>query len=56
MGSDWEGNENFECLRDVCDVTYLPRTAGISTTKIKKDLGLAEPKGKLERALDKMAA
>ena len=44
MGSDWEGNENFECLRDICEVTYLPRTAGVSTTKIKKDLGLAEPK------------
>lgn len=43
MGSDWEGNENFECLRDVCDVIYLPRTEGISTTKIKKDLGLQNP-------------
>ena len=56
MGSDWEGNENFECLRDLCEVTYLPRTAGISTTKIKKDLGLAEPKSKLETALAKIAA
>lgn len=44
MGSDWAGNENFECLRDICEVTYLERTKGISTTKIKKDLGLAEPK------------
>ena len=43
MGSDWDGNENFECLRDVCDVIYLPRTEGISTTKIKKDLGLQNP-------------
>ena len=56
MGSDWEGNENFECLRDICDVTYLPRTAGISTTKIKKDLGLAEPKTKLAKALERIAA
>lgn len=40
MGSDWENNENFECLRDICDVVYLPRTEGISTTKIKNDLGL----------------
>lgn len=39
MGSDWKGNEKFECLRDLCEVTYLPRTDGISTTKIKKDLG-----------------
>lgn len=43
MGSDWEGNENFECLKDLCEVIYLPRTEGISTTKIKKDLGLQEP-------------
>ena len=38
MGSDWEGNENFECLRDICNVVYLPRTEGISTTKIKEDI------------------
>lgn len=43
MGSDWENNEKFECLRDICEVVYLPRTEGISTTKIKKDLGLKEP-------------
>ena len=38
MGSDWEGNEKFEELRNYCDVVYLDRTEGISTTKIKKDL------------------
>ena len=43
MGSDWEGNEKFEDLKDICEVVYLPRTEGISTTKIKKDLGLQEP-------------
>jgi glycerol-3-phosphate cytidylyltransferase len=43
MGSDWEKNEKFECLRDICEVIYLPRTEGISTTKIKKDLGLKDP-------------
>lgn len=43
MGSDWNGNENFECLRDICEVVYLPRTEGISTTQIKRDLGLQEP-------------
>ena len=40
MGSDWEGNEKFECLRDLCDVVYLDRTKGISTTQIKKELNL----------------
>ena len=27
-------------LKDYCEVVYLPRTEGISTTKIKQDLGL----------------
>ena len=40
MGSDWTNNEKFECLKDLCDVVYLPRTEGISTTKIKKDLNI----------------
>lgn len=38
MGSDWKDNEHFEILRDYCDVVYLERTEGISTTKIKVDL------------------
>ena len=40
MGSDWENDPKFEILRDYCDVVYLERTEGISTTKIKKELGL----------------
>lgn len=36
MGSDWEGK--FNELSAYCDVIYLPRTEGISTTKIKTDL------------------
>ena len=40
MGSDWEGNEKFECLRDLCKVVYLDRTQGVSTTQIKKELNL----------------
>lgn len=38
MGDDWEGK--FDFLKDYCEVVYLPRTEGISTTKIKSDLGL----------------
>ena len=40
MGSDWAGSDKFEYLKDYCEVVYLDRTEGISTTKIKKDLGL----------------
>ncbi|MBL5769307.1 glycerol-3-phosphate cytidylyltransferase [Heyndrickxia sporothermodurans] len=36
MGDDWQGQ--FDFLKDYCEVIYLPRTEGISTTKIKKDL------------------
>ncbi|MGG0656497.1 glycerol-3-phosphate cytidylyltransferase [Rummeliibacillus pycnus] len=39
MGHDWEGK--FDFLKDYCEVIYLPRTDGISTTKIKKDLNAA---------------
>ncbi|GAB5055235.1 MULTISPECIES: glycerol-3-phosphate cytidylyltransferase [Pediococcus] len=39
MGDDWKGK--FDFLKDYCEVVYLPRTEGISTTKIKRDLGLA---------------
>ena len=38
MGKDWEGDPRFECLRDLCDVVYLDRTDGISTTDVKDRL------------------
>lgn len=43
MGSDWAGSDRFDYLKDYCEVVYLDRTEGISTTKIKQDLGLQEP-------------
>lgn len=43
MGSDWAGSDKFDYLKDYCEVVYLPRTEGISTTKIKEDLKLQEP-------------
>lgn len=48
MGSDWENNEKFENLRDLCDVIYLSRTEGISTSKIKNELNLKEPQNELK--------
>ena len=36
MGNDWEGK--FDFLKDYCEVVYLPRTDGISTSKIKQDM------------------
>ena len=36
MGDDWKGK--FDFLQDYCEVVYLERTEGISTTKIKNDL------------------
>ena len=40
MGSDWENDPRFEELREYCDVVYLDRTNGISTTQIKRELNL----------------
>lgn len=42
MGDDWTGE--FDFLKDYCEVIYLPRTDGISTTKIKSDLHLNQSK------------
>lgn len=39
MGDDWKGK--FDFLKDYCEVIYLPRTVGISTTKIKTDIKFA---------------
>lgn len=38
MGADWEGDPRFEVLRDYCEVVYLDRTVGISTTDVKSRL------------------
>lgn len=43
MGSDWAGSDKFDYLKDYCEVVYLPRTEGVSTTKIKEELRLKEP-------------
>lgn len=36
MGDDWKGK--FDFLKDYCEVVYLPRTEGISSTQIKSEL------------------
>jgi len=43
MGSDWANSERFEYLRNHCDLVYLDRTNGVSTTQIKQELGLQPP-------------
>lgn len=49
MGSDWAGSDKFEYLNDYCEVVYLDRTEGISTTKIKEDLKLQEPTKNMDK-------
>jgi len=36
IGDDWEGK--FDELKDFCEVIYLPRTKGISSTKLRSIL------------------
>lgn len=36
MGADWQGE--FDFLEQYCNVTYLPRTDGVSTTHIKASI------------------
>lgn len=40
MGSDWAGSDRFDYLKDYCEVVYLERTNGISTTQIKENMNL----------------
>ena len=52
MGSDWQGR--FDDLGAHCEVVYLPRTEGVSTTELKKTLKSldAEHIAELKQALD----
>ena len=40
MGDDWKGK--FDHLKKQCEVVYLPRTEGVSTTQAKARLRLTE--------------
>lgn len=44
MGGDWAGSDRFEFLRDECELVYLDRTEGISTTQVKKGLRIEDAK------------
>lgn len=35
IGSDWEGH--FDYLKEYCDVVYLPRTEGVSSTMLREE-------------------
>lgn len=47
MGSDWAGSDKFDYLKEHCELVFLERTPGVSTTQIKSELGFKEAeKGK----------
>lgn len=56
MGDDWTGK--FDDLGSLCQVVYLPRTEGISSTQIRNSLRMlsAEHVRELKQALDLMSA
>lgn len=39
MGGDWEGR--FDHLSSLCEVVYLPRTEGVSSTQLKESVAAA---------------
>jgi glycerol-3-phosphate cytidylyltransferase len=41
IGDDWRGK--FDHLKEMCEVVYLPRTDGISSTEIKQMLRVLDP-------------
>lgn len=40
MGDDWEGK--FDFLKEVCEVVYLPRTLGVSSTWLRSEVSKRE--------------
>lgn len=40
MGSDWTDSPRFDYLKEHCELVYLDRTPGVSTTEIKEALHL----------------
>jgi len=52
MGDDWTGK--FDHLRSLCEVSYLPRTEGVSSTEIKEMLRALDP-GHLEEMQDALS-
>ncbi|AUN95518.1 adenylyltransferase/cytidyltransferase family protein [Pseudazoarcus pumilus] len=52
MGNDWEGR--FDDLRTHCEVIYLPRTEGVSSTHIRNTLKVLDQTHvrELKQALD----
>lgn len=54
MGNDWAGSDKFDYLKDYCDVVFLDRTEGISTTKIKGDLNLVVEEKKNVKSLKRV--
>lgn len=42
MGSDWADSDKFDYLKEYCDLVFLERTPGVSTTMIKNDLTLKD--------------
>jgi glycerol-3-phosphate cytidylyltransferase len=55
IGEDWKGK--FDHLMEQCDVVYLPRTEGISSTELRQTLAAINPKSlaELRTALDAVA-
>ena len=52
MGDDWHGK--FDHLKEHCEVVYLPRTEGVSSTELKRVLQILDRShvDDLKRALD----
>ena len=49
MGSDWADSDKFDYLKDYCELVFLDRTAGISTSQIKEELNLQAPVSGMEQ-------
>jgi choline-phosphate cytidylyltransferase/glycerol-3-phosphate cytidylyltransferase len=54
MGGDWMGSDRFEFLKDYCELTFLDRTEGISTSQIKGELNLQPEEDDIDQLPESM--
>jgi len=56
MGDDWAGK--FDHYKSLCEVVYLPRTEGVSSSELKAALGAfkGDKIAELQRGLDALSA
>jgi len=49
MGADWKDSDRFDYLKPWCELVFLDRTEGVSTTQIKETLHLQQEEDDIDQ-------